>query len=58
MKRRMPEDRPPGRRRTRRQRGRRLPFYRWKAPEGSTGTTYAVRPSVAAVFLAAQLGAA
>ncbi|WP_238427086.1 DUF6416 domain-containing protein [Streptomyces adustus] len=38
--------------------GRRYPFYWWAAPEGSTGATYAVRPSVAAVFLAAQLGAA
>ncbi|WP_328870980.1 DUF6416 domain-containing protein [Streptomyces sp. NBC_00287] len=38
--------------------GRRLPFYWWEAPEGSAGATYAVRPSVAAVFLAAQLGAA
>ncbi|MEU1461587.1 DUF6416 domain-containing protein [Streptomyces sp. NPDC005727] len=37
---------------------RRLPFYWWEAPEGSAGATYAVRPSVAAVFLAAQLGAA
>ncbi|MFD4508012.1 DUF6416 domain-containing protein [Streptomyces sp. NPDC058457] len=36
--------------------GRRYPFYWWEAPEGSTGATYAVRPSVAAVFLAAQLG--
>ncbi|MFJ8155146.1 DUF6416 domain-containing protein [Streptomyces sp. NPDC094468] len=36
--------------------GRRLPFYWWEAPEGSTGATYAVRPSVAAVFLATQLG--
>ncbi|WP_258053798.1 DUF6416 domain-containing protein [Streptomyces sp. Ru72] len=35
---------------------RRLPFYWWEAPEGSAGATYAVRPSVAAVFLAAQLG--
>ena len=35
---------------------RRYPFYWWKAPEGSAGATYAVRPSVAAVFLAAQLG--
>ncbi|MGW5258255.1 DUF6416 domain-containing protein [Streptomyces sp. NPDC004012] len=38
--------------------GRRLPFYWWEAPEGSAGATYAVRPSVAAVFLAAQLDAA
>ncbi|MDR3081618.1 MAG: DUF6416 domain-containing protein [Streptomyces sp.] len=38
--------------------GRRLPFYWWEAPEGSAGATYAVRPSVAAVFLAAQLVAA
>ncbi|MFI2645782.1 DUF6416 domain-containing protein [Streptomyces sp. NPDC018610] len=38
--------------------GRRLPFYWWEAPKGSAGATYAVRPSVAAVFLAAQLGAA
>lgn len=37
---------------------RRLPFYWWEAPEGSAGATYAVRPSVAAVFLAAQLGSA
>ncbi|MDQ0762718.1 Ku protein [Streptomyces canus] len=37
---------------------RRLPFYWWEAPEGSVGATYAVRPSVAAVFLAAQLDAA
>ncbi|MFF7678073.1 DUF6416 domain-containing protein [Actinacidiphila glaucinigra] len=36
---------------------RRLPFYWWEAPEGSVGATYAVRPSVAAVFLAAQLDA-
>ncbi|MCH5676796.1 DUF6416 domain-containing protein [Streptomyces sp. CME 23] len=36
--------------------GRRYPFYWWEAPEGSAGATYAVRPSVAAVFLAAQLG--
>lgn len=36
--------------------GRRLPFYWWAAPEGDGGATYAVRPSVAAVFLAAQLG--
>jgi hypothetical protein len=36
--------------------GRRFPFYWWEAPEGGTGATYAVRPSVAAVFLAAQLG--
>ncbi|WP_330283377.1 DUF6416 domain-containing protein [Streptomyces sp. NBC_00588] len=35
---------------------RRYPFYWWEAPEGSAGATYAVRPSVAAVFLAAQLG--
>ncbi|MFE4259364.1 DUF6416 domain-containing protein [Streptomyces sp. NPDC056883] len=35
--------------------GRRLPFYWWAAPEGSTGATYAVKPSVAAVFLAALL---
>ncbi|MFI2423388.1 DUF6416 domain-containing protein [Streptomyces sp. NPDC018955] len=35
--------------------GRRYPFYWWEAPEGSAGATYAVRPSVAAVFLAAQL---
>ncbi|MDT9700117.1 DUF6416 domain-containing protein [Streptomyces sp. P17] len=39
-------------------RGRWLPFYWWEAPERSAGATYAVRPSVAAVFLAAQLGAA
>ncbi|MET7382302.1 DUF6416 domain-containing protein [Streptomyces sp. NPDC005526] len=36
--------------------GRRFPFYWWEAPEGSVGATYAVRPSVAAVFLAARLG--
>ena len=36
--------------------GRRYPFYWWTAPKGSAGATYAVRPSVAAVFLAAQLG--
>ncbi|MFE1287094.1 DUF6416 domain-containing protein [Streptomyces sp. NPDC058751] len=36
--------------------GRRYPFYWWAAPGGSAGATYAVRPSVAAVFLAAQLG--
>ncbi|MFJ5220325.1 DUF6416 domain-containing protein [Streptomyces sp. NPDC088354] len=36
--------------------GRRLPFHWWQAPEGSIGATYAVRPSVAAVFLAAQPG--
>ncbi|MGW5662086.1 DUF6416 domain-containing protein [Streptomyces sp. NPDC003758] len=36
--------------------GRRLPFHWWEAPEGSAGATYAVRPSVAAVFLAARLG--
>ncbi|QDO41883.1 hypothetical protein FNV62_30555 [Streptomyces sp. RLB3-17] len=36
---------------------RRLPFYWWEAPEGNAGATYAVRPSVAAVFLAAQLDA-
>ncbi|MER6976114.1 DUF6416 domain-containing protein [Streptomyces carpinensis] len=36
--------------------GRRFPFYWWEAPEGSAGASYAVRPSVAAVFLAAQLG--
>lgn len=35
---------------------RRYPFYWWEAPEGGAGATYAVRPSVAAVFLAAQLG--
>jgi hypothetical protein len=35
---------------------RRFPFYWWEAPEGSAGATYAVRPSVAAAFLAAQLG--
>lgn len=35
--------------------GRRYPFYWWEAPGGSAGATYAVRPSVAAVFLAAQL---
>ncbi|MCF3136192.1 hypothetical protein IPZ69_38970 [Streptomyces olivochromogenes] len=35
---------------------RRYPFYWWAAPEGGSGATYAVRPSVAAVFLAAQLG--
>ncbi|GGP87320.1 DUF6416 domain-containing protein [Streptomyces griseomycini] len=36
--------------------GRRYPFHWWEAPEGSAGATYAVRPSVAAVFLAARLG--
>ncbi|MEU2055250.1 DUF6416 domain-containing protein [Streptomyces bungoensis] len=36
--------------------GRRLPFYWWAAPEGGVGATYAVRPSVAGVFLAARLG--
>lgn len=36
--------------------GRRYPFYWWEAPEGSAGATYAVRPSMAAVFLAARLG--
>ncbi|MET7383185.1 DUF6416 domain-containing protein [Streptomyces sp. NPDC005526] len=36
--------------------GRRYPFYWWAAPEGSTGARYAVRPSAAAVFLAARLG--
>ncbi|MGW2886393.1 DUF6416 domain-containing protein [Streptomyces griseoruber] len=35
---------------------RRYPFYWWEAPEGSAGAMYAVRPSVAAVFLASQLG--
>ncbi|MBB0228240.1 hypothetical protein FOE67_01605 [Streptomyces calidiresistens] len=35
--------------------GRRYPFHWWQAPRGSTGATYAVRPSVAAVFLAARL---
>jgi hypothetical protein len=35
--------------------GRRYPFHWWEAPEGSAGATYAVRPSVAAVFLAARL---
>ncbi|MEU0910907.1 DUF6416 domain-containing protein [Streptomyces althioticus] len=34
---------------------RRYPFHWWEAPEGAAGATYAVRPSVAAVFLAAQL---
>lgn len=38
--------------------GRRLPFYWWEALEGSAGGAYTVRPSVAVVFLAAQLGAA
>jgi hypothetical protein len=43
--------------------GRRLPFSwweapEWEAPEGSAGATYAVRSSVAAVFLAAILGTA
>ncbi|MER6312576.1 DUF6416 domain-containing protein [Streptomyces sp. NPDC001581] len=33
--------------------GRRLPFEWWKAPAGGVGATYAVRPSVAAIFLAA-----
>ncbi|MEU7301796.1 DUF6416 domain-containing protein [Streptomyces sp. NPDC007206] len=32
--------------------GWRLPFYWWEAPGGSAGATCAVRPSVAAVFLA------
>ncbi|MGW1624669.1 DUF6416 domain-containing protein [Streptomyces sp. NPDC002172] len=36
--------------------GRRYPFYWWEAREGSAGATYAARPSVAAVFLASQLG--
>lgn len=36
--------------------GRRLPFYWWEAPKGLFGATYAVRPSVAGVFLAARLG--
>ncbi|GAA4773003.1 MULTISPECIES: DUF6416 domain-containing protein [Streptomyces] len=36
---------------------RRLPFYWWEAPEGIAGAMYAIRPSVAAVFLAAQLNA-
>ncbi|MFF4793893.1 DUF6416 domain-containing protein [Streptomyces sp. NPDC001276] len=36
--------------------GRRFPLHWWETPEGSAGATYAVRPSVAAVFLAAQLG--
>ncbi|MCT9005919.1 DUF6416 domain-containing protein [Streptomyces rhizosphaerihabitans] len=35
--------------------GRRYPFSWWEAPEGGAGATYAVRPSVAAVFLAARL---
>lgn len=35
---------------------RRLPFYWWQAPRGAAGATYAVRPSVAAVFSAVQLG--
>nr|WP_221645860.1 DUF6416 domain-containing protein [Streptomyces sp. SID7804] len=35
--------------------GRRYPFHWWEATEGGTGATYAVRPSVAAVFLAARL---
>ncbi|MFD3481595.1 DUF6416 domain-containing protein [Streptomyces sp. NPDC058665] len=36
--------------------GRRYPFSWWEAPEAGGGATYAVRPSVAAVFLAARLG--
>jgi hypothetical protein len=36
--------------------GRRYPFTWWEAPEGDAGATYSVRPSVAAVFLAARLG--
>ncbi|MET7649614.1 DUF6416 domain-containing protein [Streptomyces sp. NPDC005486] len=36
--------------------GRRYPFSWWEAPEGGAGATYAVRPSVAAVFLAARPG--
>jgi hypothetical protein len=36
--------------------GRRYPFCWWEAPEGGAGATYAVRPSVAAVFLAARFG--
>ncbi|MGC9539966.1 DUF6416 domain-containing protein [Streptomyces sp. UG1] len=35
---------------------RRYPFSWWEAPEGGAGATYAVRPSVAAVFLAARVG--
>ncbi|MDX2759817.1 DUF6416 domain-containing protein [Streptomyces europaeiscabiei] len=35
---------------------RRYPFSWWVAPKGGAGATYAVRPSVAAVFLAARLG--
>ncbi|MDX3641809.1 DUF6416 domain-containing protein [Streptomyces sp. MB09-02B] len=35
---------------------RRYPFVWWEAPQGRAGATYAVRPSVAAVFLAARLG--
>ncbi|MEV7442367.1 DUF6416 domain-containing protein [Streptomyces sp. NPDC091204] len=33
--------------------GRRLPFEWWRAPAGGVGATYAVTPSVAAIFLAA-----
>jgi hypothetical protein len=35
--------------------GRRYPFAWWEAAQGSAGASYAVRPSVAALFLAAQL---
>lgn len=34
--------------------GRRHPFSWWAAPEGGTGADYAVKPSVAALFLAAR----
>ncbi|WP_338493728.1 DUF6416 domain-containing protein [Streptomyces sp. SJL17-4] len=34
--------------------GRRYPFSWWAAPEGGTGADYAVKPSVAALFLAAR----
>lgn len=45
-----------GMRRARDNSERRYPFAWWEAPQGRTGATYAVRPSVAAVFLAARLG--
>ncbi|WP_279329061.1 DUF6416 domain-containing protein [Streptomyces sp. OS603R] len=44
-----PHDAPP-----RRPADLRRPFPWWEAAEGAAGATYAVRPSVAAVFLAAQ----
>ncbi|WP_345578985.1 DUF6416 domain-containing protein [Streptomyces prasinosporus] len=48
----------PGRTRTRAQAlaGRLAACFWWEAPEGGAGATYAVRPSAAAVFLAARLG--